>query len=77
MPKSKSLSDLLKQYKDHFSVLKINKIQNKFQFSVVSPYELRKVMQSLNKKSAISPCISVKHLTDTVDIYLPFFADIS
>ena len=50
MPKSKSLSDLLKLYKDHFSLLKINiyiyiyiyKIQNKIQFRKVSPDEVKK-----------------------------------
>ena len=39
MPKSKSLSDLLKLDQDHFSVSKIKekyKIQNKFQFKEVS-----------------------------------------
>ena len=68
MPKSKSLSDLLKLYEDHFSALKIRvkyKIQNKFQFKGVSPDEVRKMIQSLNKKkSAISSCIPVKHLTE-------------
>ena len=34
-------------------------------------------MQSLNKKkSAISCCIPVKHLAQSLDIYLPFFTDI-
>ena len=50
MPKSKSLSDLLKLYKDHFSLLKIKiyiyiyiyKIQNKIQFRKVSPDEVKK-----------------------------------
>ena len=28
------------------------------------------------KKSAISSCILVKHLTESVDIYLPFLTDI-
>lgn len=46
MPKSKSLSDLLKLYKDHFSLLKIRKkkykIQNKIQFRKVSPDEVKK-----------------------------------
>ena len=30
----------------------------------------------LNKKSAISSCIPVSHLTESVDIYLPFLTDI-
>ena len=48
-PKSKSLSDLLKLYEDHLSVLKIKenyKIQNKFQFREVSTDEVRKIIQS-------------------------------
>ena len=80
MPKSKSLSELLKLYENHFSVLKIKakyKIQNKSQFKEVSADEVRKIIQSLNmKKSAISSCIPVKHLTESVDIYLPFLKDI-
>ena len=76
MPKSRSLSDLLRLYEDNFSVLKIKekcKIQNKFQFREVSPDEVRKIIQSLNKKkSAISSCFPVKHLTESVDIYLAF-----
>ena len=50
MSKSESLSDLLKLYKDHYSVLKIKekyKIQNKFQFKENSPDEVRK---SLDQK---------------------------
>ena len=80
MPKSKSLSDLPKLYKDHFSVLKIKgkyKIQNNLQFREVSPDEVRKNIQSLNKKkSAIRSSIPVKYLTESVDIYLPFLTDI-
>ena len=35
------------------------------------------MIESLNKKkSAISSCIRVKHLTESVDIYLPFLTDI-
>ena len=34
-------------------------------------------MQSLNKKkSAISSCFPVEHLTESVDIYLPFLTGI-
>ena len=43
MPKSKSSSDLLTLYEDHFSVLKIKekcKIQIKFQFKEVSSDEV-------------------------------------
>ena len=43
----------------------------------VSPDEIRKTIQSLNKKnSAISSCIPVNHLTESVDIYLPLLTDI-
>ena len=39
--------------------------------------ELKKVTKSLNKKkSAISSCIPVKVLIDSVDTYLPIFTDI-
>ena len=47
MPKSKSLSDLLKLQEYHFSVLKIKekyKIQKKFQFKEVSLDEVRKII---------------------------------
>ena len=71
------MSNLLKLYEDHFSVLKIKekcKIQNKLQFREASPDKVRKITQPLNKKkSAISSCIPVKHLTESVEIYLPFF----
>ena len=80
LSKCKSLSDSVKLYEDHVSVLKIKekyKMQNKFQFKEVSPDEVRKIIQSLNKKkSAISSCIPGKHLTESVDIYLPFLTDI-
>ena len=43
----------------------------------VSSEEVKKVIKSLNKKkSAISSCIPVKVLTDSVDTYLPIFTDI-
>ena len=86
MPKSKSLSDLLKLYKDHFSLLKIKKyiyiyiykIQNKIQFRKVSPDEVKKKTKSLNKKKKleISSSVSVKHLTQFVDTCLPFLTGI-
>ena len=76
MPKSKSLSDLLKLYEDHFNVLKMKekyRIHNKLEFREVSLDEVRKMIQSLNKKkSEISSCILVKHLTESVDIYIQF-----
>ena len=81
MPKSTSFSDLLKPYEDHFSVLKIKekyKIRKRFHTKKipvqrVSLDKARKFIQSLNKKkSAISSCITVKHLTESVDIYPSF-----
>ena len=53
------------------------KIADKFLLKVVSPEEVKKVIKSLNKKkSAISSCIPVKVLIDSVDTYLPIFTDI-
>ena len=52
-------------------------MQNKFHFREVSLDKVRKIIQSLNKKkSVISFCISVKHLSESVDIYLPFLTGI-
>ena len=43
----------------------------------MSSEEVKKVIKSLNKKkSAISSCIPVKVLLDSVDTYLPIFTDI-
>ena len=55
--KSKSFSDLLKLYENHFSVFKIKekyKIQNKFKFREVSPDEVRMIIQSLDKKKYVN-----------------------
>ena len=53
------------------------KITDKFHLKEVSPEEVKKVIKSLNKKkSAISSCIPVKVLIDSVDTYLPIFTDI-
>ena len=53
------------------------KITEKFHLKEVSFQELKKVMKSLNKeKSAISSCIPLKVLIDSVDRYLPIFTDI-
>ena len=47
------------------------------QFREASLDEVRKLIQFLNrKKSAIPSCIPVKHLTESVDIYLPFLTDV-
>ena len=44
----------------------------------MSSDEVKKVIKSLNKKkSAISSCIPVKVLTDSLDTYLPIFTDIT
>ena len=52
-------------------------IAEKFHLKEVSPKKVKKVMKSLNKKkSAISSCIPVKVLIDSVDTYLPIFTDI-
>ena len=43
----------------------------------VSLDEIRKIIQSLiDIQSAISSCITVKHLTESVDVYLPILTDI-
>ena len=54
-----------------------DKITEKFHLKEVSSKEVKKVIKSLNKKkSAISSCIPVKVLIDSVDTYLPIFTDI-
>ena len=74
------MSDLLKLHEEQFSALKIKEkynILSKFQFKEVSPEEVGTIIHSLNKKkSAISSCIPVKHLTESVDIYLPLLTDV-
>ena len=51
-------------------------IAEKFHSKEVSPKKVKKVMKSLNKKkSAISSCIPVKVLIDSVDTYLAIFTD--
>ena len=56
---------------------KTYKIAEKFHLKEVSFEEVKNIIQSLNKKkSAISFCIPVKVLTDSVDTYLPIFTDI-
>ena len=79
-PKFPSIPNLLIHYRDHMSIKKIKetyKIAEKFHLKEVSPEEVKNIIQSLNKKkSAISSCIPVKVLIDTVDSYLSIFADI-
>ena len=53
------------------------KIAEKFHLNEVSSEEVQKVIKPLNKeKSAISSCIPVKVLIDSVDTYLQVFTDI-
>ena len=79
-PKFPSIPNLLIYYRDHMSIKKIKetyKITDKFHLKEVSSEEVKKVIKSLNKKkSAISSCIPVKVLIDSVDTYLPIFTDI-
>ena len=50
----------------------------KLQFREVSSNQVRKIIHVLSKKkSAISSCIPVVHLTESVDIYLPFLTNIT
>ena len=78
--KFQSLSKLLTHYKDHLSIQKIKetfKIKEKSEFNEVSSEEVKKVIKSLNKKkAAISACIPVKILVDSIDTYLPVLTDI-
>ena len=78
--KFQSLSKLLTHYKDHLSIQKIKetfKIKEKFEFNEVSSEEVKKVIKPLNKKkAAISTCIPVKILVDSIDTYLPLLTDI-
>ena len=56
----------------------IFKIKEKFEFNEVSSEEVKKVIKSLNKKkAAISTCIPVKILVDSIDTHLPVLTDIS
>ena len=53
------------------------KIKEKFEFNEVSSEEVKKVIKSLNKKKvAISACIPLKILVDSIDTYLPVLTDI-
>ena len=78
--KFQPLSKLLTHYKDHLSIEKIKetfKIKEKFEFNEVLSEEVKKVIKSLNKKkAAISTCIPVKILVDSIDTYLPVLTDI-
>ena len=54
-----------------------NKTTEKVHSKEVPSEEVKKVIKSLNKKkSAISSCIPVEVLINSVDTYLPIFADI-
>ena len=53
------------------------KIAENFHLKEVSSEEIKKVIKSFNnKKSAISSCIPVNVLINSVDTYLPIFTDI-
>ena len=53
------------------------KIKEKFEFNEVSSEEVKTVIKPLNKKkAAISTCIPVKILVDSIDTYLPVLTDI-
>ena len=80
------MSDLLKLYEDHFSVLEIKekyKIQNNFQFREVSPDEVRKIIQSLNKKKSAISSTSLKNgifldelkLTEVISLFRKLIHD--
>ena len=74
--KFKSVPSLLIHYRYHMSI-ETDKIAEKFHLKKVSSEEVKKVIKSLNKKkSAISSCIPVIILINSVDTYLPIFTDI-
>ena len=78
--KFKSLSEILSFYKNHDSISKIkagNNLQQQFHFKEVSSNEVKKIIKSLNtKKSALSSCISVSILINSIDTYLSILTDI-
>ena len=78
--KFKSLSEILSLYKNHDSISKIkagNNLQQQFHLKEVSSNEVKKIIKSLNsKKSALSSCIPVSILINSIDTYLPILTDI-
>ena len=53
-------------------------MQQQFNFKEVSSNEVKKIIKSLNtKKSALSSCIPVSMLINSVDTYLPILTDIT
>ena len=72
--KFQSIPNLLIHYRGHMSIKKIKetyKTAEKFLLKEVSSKKVKKVIKSLNrKKSAVSSCIPVKVLIDSVDTYL-------
>ena len=79
-PKFSLIPNLLIHYRDDLSVKKVKetyKIVEKFHLKEVSSKEVKEVIKSSNKKkSAISSCIPVKVLIDSIDTYLLLFTDI-
>ena len=75
-----SLTEIISFHENHDSISKFkdnNIIQKESCFKDVSSNEVKKIIKSLNKKnSAISSCIPVSVLIDSMDIYLPLLADI-
>ena len=78
--KIKSLSEIISFYGNHDSISKIkenNIIPKGFSFKEVSSNEVKKIIKSRNRKnSAISSCIPVSILIDSMDIYFPLLTDI-
>ena len=68
--KFQSLTKIISFYENHGSISKIKEKK-------VSSNKVKKILKTLNrKKSAISSCISVSILIDSMDIYLPLLTDI-
>ena len=77
--KFKSLSEILSFYKNHDSISKIkagNNLQQQFHFKGVSSNEVKKIKSLNTKKSALSSCIPVSILINSIDTYLPILTDI-
>ena len=74
-----SHSKIISFYENHDGISKIkeNDIPKKFCFKKVSSNAVKKIIKSLNrKKSAITSCIPVSILINSMDIYLPLLTDI-
>ena len=75
-----SLAEIISFYENHDSIFKSkenNIILKEFCLKEVSSNEIKKVVKSLNrKKLAISSCIPVSILIDSMNIYLSLVTDI-